>query len=312
MSAVDEIKSRWSLDGMANHLGLHIPERGKFCSPFRADENPSCERFGEVIKDRSTGETFDVIAIYAEVKGLSNADAIRQLRETVPSISNRPKPRPEPHKLIVPPLSYSFANGATVAASRGLSHEAVEFAALWLGTLGFADVCGHRSWVLTDASNRNAEARRFDGKLYPAFGDLGERKSHTLRGSCKAWPLGMVPPKLTVPPGLPVMLVEGGPDYLAACDVLMKSPRDYIPISMLGSGLAIHAEALPFFSGRRVLIAAHPDKAGQEAAKKWKAQLISAGADVRAKQLQGGDLNDLVEKHGAKPLAEEMKHELFN
>ena len=33
MSAVDQIKGRWSLDGMANHLGLHIPERGKFCLP---------------------------------------------------------------------------------------------------------------------------------------------------------------------------------------------------------------------------------------------------------------------------------------
>ena len=81
---------------------------------------------------------------------------------------------------------------------------------------------------------------------------------------------------------------------------------------MLGSGSGISPDALPFFIGRRVLILAHPDDAGQAAAKKWKSQLINAGADARAKQLIGGDLNDLVSKHGAEPLAEEMQHELFN
>ena len=307
MSAVDEIKGRWSLDGMANHLGLHIPERGKFCSPFRADENPSCERYGETIKDRSTGETFDVIAVFAEAKGLSNADAIRQLRETVPSLASRPKPRPEPHTLTVPSLEYTTAEAQQLADLRGLSLEGIEFAAVGLGSLGFAQVAGHRSWVLTDASNRVAEGRRLDGEKYPARFSLGERKSHTLRGSCKSWPLGINPHKLSVLPGLPVMLVEGGPDYLAACDVLIQSAKEFLPVAMLGAGQSIHAEALPFFRGRHVLILAHPDEAGQTAAKKWKSQLISAGADVSAKQLQGGDLNDLVKLHGAAAIAQEVQ-----
>jgi len=116
----------------------------------------------------------------------------------------------------------------------------------------------------------------------------------------------MALPKLTVPQGFPVVLVEGSPDYLAACDVSFHAKREFLPVAILGAGQAIHAEALPFFKGRTVLILGHPDEAGLTAAKKWKAQLRGAGAIPTAKQLQGGDINDLVQEKGAKAVAEEL------
>jgi len=179
----------------------------------------------------------------------------------------------------------------------------------FLGTLGFADVAGFPCWILTDADRRLAEARRLDGEMFPAIGNLGERKSHTLRGSCKSWPLGMNPPGITVPPGLPVWLVEGGPDYLAACDVLMQSAREFLPVAMMGAGQNIHAEALPFFQDREVRILAHPDESGLAAAKNWHKQLAAVGARPRADQLQGGDLNDLVKLHGAEAVATLLRNE---
>ena len=308
MSAVDQIKANWSLDAMANQLGLHIPERGKFCSPFRADENPSCERFGETIKDRSTGETFDVIDIYAEVKGLSNADAIKELRETVPSIASKPKPKPEPFKLVIPPLHYSVAEAEQVAKIRRLSLPGVDFAGFF-GTIGFGIVAGFDCWILSDGDGKLAEARRMDGEKFPAVGSLGERKSHTLRGSRKSWPLGMNPPGIKVPEKLPVWLVEGGPDYLAACDVLVHSKKEFLPVAMMGAGQSIHADALPFFRGRHVRILGHPGEAGLKAAKTWRRQLMAAGATVRAQQLDGYDLNELVTLHGAEAVAKDLNDE---
>ena len=308
MSAVDQIKAKWSLDAMLAHCGYSIPAKGRFHSLFRQDEHPSCERYGETIKDRSTGETFDVIAIYAWWKGISNADAIKELRETVPSIASKPRSKPEPFKLIIPPIHYSVDEADLVAKIRGLSLSGVDFAG-FLGTLGFGKVAGFDCWILTDADGKLAEARRMDAEKFPAVGSLGERKSHTLRGSCKSWPLGMNPPGIKVPEKLPVWLVEGGPDYLAACDVLVHSKKEFLPVAMLGAGQSIHADALPFFRGRHVRILGHPGEAGLKAAKTWRKQLMGAGATVRAQQLDGYDLNELVTLKGAEIVATLFENE---
>jgi hypothetical protein len=165
-------------------------------------------------------------------------------------------------------------------------------------------VLGFRCWILTDEANRIAEARRLDGEPFPALGSLDERKSHTLRGSNKSWPVGMKPPKVKrIPDNLPVVLVEGGPDYLAACDLLGAVERDFLPIAMLGAGQSIHPEGLSFFKGKNVTILAHPDDAGVEAARRWGAQISASGGAPRAIQLEGGDLCDLVARDGAEAIA---------
>lgn len=301
MSTVDEIKARWPLTAMLARCNITVPPRGKFHSPFRPDQNPSCEIYGETIRDRSTGESFDSIRVYAEHKGIGNSEAIKQLAGELPG--REPKPKSQVHTLVIPPLHYSNNEAYTLSDLRGLSMPAIEFAAVILGTLGFGEVAGFSCWILSDGDRRLAEARRMDGENFPAVKTLGERKSHTLRGSCKSWPIGMNPPKCKVPPGLPVWIVEGGPDYLAACDVLMSSAREFLPVAMMGAGQNIHSEALPFFRGRDVRILAHPDEAGLAAAKNWLRQLAAAGARPQAIQLQGGDLNDLVKLHGAETVA---------
>jgi hypothetical protein len=84
MITVDQIKARWPLASMLARCNIQVSPRGKFPSPFRPDQTPSCEIYGETIKDRSTGDTFDAIAIYAEHKGLSNSDAIKALAAELP------------------------------------------------------------------------------------------------------------------------------------------------------------------------------------------------------------------------------------
>ncbi|HXM29985.1 MAG TPA: hypothetical protein VN957_28430, partial [Chthoniobacterales bacterium] len=68
-----------------------------------------------------------------------------------------------------------------------------------LGTLRVGEVCGYLSWVLLDASGLCAEGRRLNRRPYPEIAydkiQLGERKAHTLRGSRKDRPVGILPAK---------------------------------------------------------------------------------------------------------------------
>ena len=166
-------------------------------------------------------------------------------------------------------------------------------------TLVFARVCEEDCWILTDASNRCAEARGIDGKPFPAIATLSKRKGHSLRGSSKSWPVGLLPPgfeeswlKEHV---RKILLVEGGPDYLAACQLIAESSdENVLPVAMMGASATISQDALHYFAGRRVTIAGHPDKAGRDAALRWALQIRDAGGLARPVALKNGDLCDIV------------------
>ena len=305
MTTVDSILERWPLRSMLARLSISTPARGKFCNPFRPDNNPSCEVWKETIRDRTSGESYDSIKCFAEAKGLTNSEAIKQLAAELPGRTPRHE-APERQSLALPVLSYSEEQAGNLAAMRAIGIEGPTTAGLTYGTLGFGKVCGFDCWILTDGSKRIAEARRTDGEKFPAIGNLSERKSHTLKGSCKSWPLG-ISPKVTVPPLFPVVLVEGGADYLAACELAFHAKREFLPVAMLGAGQSIHLDALAFFKGREIRILGHPDQAGLDAAKRWAGQFKQAGATPHAEQLDGGDLNDLVTLHGGQAVATFLK-----
>jgi hypothetical protein len=296
MSTVDLILQRWPLEAMLARCSISIPSKGKFCSPFRPDNSPSCERYKETIKDWSTGTSYDSIAVFAEHKGISNNDAIRQLAAELPG--RQPKPTPKKKELVIPPLSYSEEQAEALAKLRGISHEGVALASS-LGALWFGKVLGYDCWILTDGSTI-AEARRMDGKKFPAVGSLGARKSHTLGGSRKGSPIGLVQKigGAKARKKLPIALVEGGPDYLALCSILCDYEA-YLPVCMLGASSDISPEALTQFAGKTVWIIGHPDHSGKQAVERWGRQLQGVGCTVRGRQLQQMDLNDTLIKHGA-------------
>jgi hypothetical protein len=105
------------------------------------------------------------------------------------------------------------------------------------------------------------------------------------------------------------MLVEGGPDYLAALHFILRSKRhDILPVAMLGSGAGnneIHVEAMRLLTGKRVRVYPHNDRnnAGAKAAQSWGDQLHKIGCQVdffsfRQVRIADGstikDLNDLA------------------
>jgi hypothetical protein len=177
-----------------------------------------------------------------------------------------------------------------------------------LRVLRVGRVCGCDCWIVTDEARRIAEGRRIDGKAFAAVGNLGERKAHTVKGSVKSWPAGLrpriAPDRLRA---VPLVLVEGGPDLLAAYAVLARlsmNARDVHPVALLGTSASIAPDALTAMAGRVVVILAHGDDPGREASRRWAKQLSGAGCRVTLRNLPDGkDLADLLTEHAAADLA---------
>ncbi|NDF00155.1 MAG: hypothetical protein EB034_18050, partial [Verrucomicrobia bacterium] len=258
----------------------------------------------------------DAVDFYQHASGLPHAEACRAFIKLaggspMPTAPRPPRPKPADaegeqaqkrktwppfespltgdddtaHRAIVPlaKLRHVSVEGVTLMAARGL---------LWFGAWKDSP-----AWIVTDGERVNAQARRMDGQPWPGI----KAKAQTLPGSRAAWPVGA---RESLP--LPfVLLVEGGPDLLAAHHWIHAHQRevDVAAVAMLGASNSIHADALPLFAGKRIRIMAHTDEAGHAAAIRWKAQLDSVGARVDAADFAGllmadgtpaKDLNDLT------------------
>jgi hypothetical protein len=322
MTPLEAALDKFSISDVWQLLGLpgEPPERDKSVrSPFRDEKNPSFSIFakGKRWKDHGTGEHGNAIDFLAKARGLSNGDACRELirlagtgfdanggsveiAKNLDAVAERKRVT----SLLPRPLPWDHDMAQRVADNRGLRITAVEFSFLWLGTLSFRYFCNVECWVLGDRSRRCAEARRIDRENFPASSNVPERKSHTFSGADKSWPVGIQPPgfedEWLHENVHKILLVEGGPDYLAACQLIAESPQtdfdNVLPVAMLGASNDIADDALRHFSERQTTIVAHGDDEGCNAAERWKGQIISAaGGAVKIFNLnQGTDLCDAV------------------
>lgn len=167
-----------------------------------------------------------------------------------------------------------------VAELRGWhSHKGLEILSS-RGLLWFADVFDSGAvwpaWLITDSSRRNAQARTFDGALWPKY----QCKAKSLPGTDPSWPIGAS----DIGNRPIVLFCEGQPDFCAALLVAWYEVPEIIekvaPVCMVGAGNNINADALHLFAGKRIRIPIHNDSEGQglTAARRWKGQLEAAGA----------------------------------
>ena len=171
---------------------------------------------------------------------------------------------------------------ATVAALRGwTSFAGLELLTrrglLWFGMV-WDDGREWPAWIVTDASRRNAQARKF---VDDRWHGIGKKKAKSLPDSEGSWPIGAV----DIGDRPLVLLCEGQPDFCAALLVAWwewdgVGLGSVAPVCMTGAGNPIHVEALPMFAGKHVRIAIHDDAEGVEAARRWADQLYRAGAKV--------------------------------
>lgn len=285
------LKERLRIPEVWERLGLPGTPALSCRSPFRRDNKPSFSVYdeGRRWKDHSTGEGGDVIDFIAIACNVDSKAATQRFLAMagVPVDILPAPPRASIHRpgvLCLPPLRRGTpAELEAVAQSRRIHSQAVALAQS-MGTVMFSEVCGFPCWLLTDAARRIAEARRINGKPFPVVGTLGERKAHTIKGSCKAWPAGVAVLR-ELSAFRAIMLVEGGPDYLAALHFVYEAQAwDILPVAMLGrsAGAHIAPEALALLRGRRVRIYPHADAdgGGETSAHQWCAQLQAAGCQV--------------------------------
>jgi CHC2 zinc finger len=324
----DSIKARHPLGEYCQKRGVELHRSGPsgelvgLC-PLHQEKTPSFHVYTDDDHYHcfGCGAHGDVTDLEQALSGGTRAEAADRLgAERLQNIEKLPRGPKLKEKAEAPPPNLSGLRKATraelqqIADSRNIDLRAVE-SAQDLGTLRVGEVCGYPSWVLLDASGLCAEARRLNRKPYPAIAngkvELGERKAHTLRGSRKDWPVGILPAAEYRKGFESILLVEGGPDYLAALHfALRRQKKGILPVAILGRGQGLrglHPDALEHFRDRRVRIVPHddPDGGSYQSALRWAKQLRDIGAEVdffhlRNLQTSTGkvkDLNNCCEIH---------------
>jgi hypothetical protein len=273
-SELDAAKERLRIPELWHLLGCP-GEPGRNCqAPYREDRKPSLSIYAGGLrwKDFATGEGGDAIDFLGKVVGVTNGEAVRQFLERAngvvqmaPQRKLMPKHRPQPDfRMLRAGRPWELAR---VAATRNIYLKAAEVAHD-MGTLRFGLVCKRPSWIVTDSSGLCAEARRLDGRPYPALGTVfAERKAHTLRHSRKNWPVGILPAAAYRKSFDVIALVEGGPDFLAVNHFALEHHRlGILPVAILGRGVCnhgLHHDSLEHLSGTRVRIFPHDDPDGR-------------------------------------------------
>lgn len=236
---------------------------------------------------------------------LADGERAPAYRPPRPGPAAEPTPRPLPD-----PTGFGIGTKEQVqrlADARPYHREGLEWASE-RGVLVFGAWRGFDCYGLSDTSGRVLEVRRMDGEPFPAVPGtaLGERKSHAVKGSQKAWPLGILEAR-DCPA---IALLEGLPDFLTAHYVALweqasqhdRRDAQCAPVGMLSASPSIPADALPFFKEKFVRIFPHSEGAGLKGAVKWQSQLLAAGAarvdvfDFSAyRKADGSPVNDFWE-----------------
>jgi hypothetical protein len=307
-SQIERIKAELSIAAAWRILGLRGRPARQCRSPFREDKCASFsvyqEKGWERWWDHGQAQGGDVVDLWARAKGISVKEAVAEILDLSPARSSHAKaPNIPPQRVSKPegirwPPDIRAPLGAecrALAALRGLDPGAFDLAGQ-LGTLKVATVYSQKCWIITDANQRCAEARRFDGQLFP-----NGKKGFCLPGSKKDLPLGV---KTSNPAfdqlGL-LLLVEGMPDYFAALQLAMISEINFRPIAILGAGLTTFSDAQQYLAQKKILIICHNDPQGQAALPKWIKALYSSGAQSVVSQalpLMHDDLNDFLKDSG--------------
>ena len=226
--------------------------------PFHPDRTASFSiyRQGQRWKCFAGCGSGDAVGLLAKATGLTNREAFHKALELASGGSIQAAftplaatPEPKPGNPVLPADLHrgSPLELRRVASLRGLSLAGVELASA-RGLLRFGRVCGLPCWIVIDAARILAQARRMDGQPFPAFGPQAARKAHTLKGSRQSWPLGI----REAADASTLLLVEGGPDLLAACHfiVLANRERELAAVAILGAGNRLPADALALFKGK--------------------------------------------------------------
>jgi hypothetical protein len=300
--SIDEIKAQLSIPDAARLLGMNW-QAGKSCvSPFRPDKHPSFSVFaeGRRFRDHANGDSGTVLDFIQKALDVPLKEAIQWAREKcggvvlpVPFAAVAAMKKPAGDAKAKPPPKLRPAQAGeleALAKLRGFKVETLAEAQR-RGLLAFASVWGRVAWCVCDPGGRIAEGRRLDGLPWEAYGSMPARKCHAWGGQ-KSWPVNLEEAAQCSK----LALVEGGPDALAALEIMRREGASGVDVvALLGAAnTRLDAAAVPFFKGKIVRLFPHADEAGQRAAREWALALREAGAAL----VDAFDLRGIVRRDG--------------
>jgi len=314
-SAIEAAKEAFTIGTLWRHYGLRGKPGASCCCPFHDNTNtPAFSVFAEGMAFKchagcGQGDAINFIALAEQIDPRSATKRLLELHQGAPfvtpatpatSASKASERRPEFSGSLGSPEDLQRLHSL-----RGIPLEGIALA-LERGLLRFGDHQGCRCWFACDGPRRNIQARRLDGLAFSKNGQ--DLKALSLPGSKASHPIGITE-SLSYPN---ILMVEGGPDILAAAALICLGARqqDSSVVGILGVGHRIPNELLHQFETKRVRIFAHNDTAGLQAATRWKCQLQKVGTKVDTVALQrlclpdgkpAKDLNDLFLSNQTRP-----------
>jgi len=277
---LSEAKHRLSIHQLWTHFQLPGKAMKSCRCPWRPDHHPSFSVFanGTKWKDHGTGEAGDALDFFQRVSGLSQPDACCEFLRMASGgyISASCFSQTSPQRPIIAPPALSLGaepHWEALARTRAVAMLAVELA-VERGLVQFGVFRGRNAWFVTDSSRRVVQARRLDGDRWWPNGP----KAMNLLGGTASWPVGVA----DIESFSRIIMVEGGPDLLAAFHFLLLAGRhlDVTVVAMLGASNGIHPDAIGLFCSKHVRIVPHRDAVGADASTRWRRQLGLAGANV--------------------------------
>jgi hypothetical protein len=308
MTDIGEFIRTLDADRVWAALGLKgCPSRSCQC-PFHDDRNASFSVRPSRVDQRFIWKCYagcgqgDLLDLWVKATGMSKSDALRELRKASlgrvmpPPLKHHPKLKDECFK---PYNMGDFGESKDIAALsklRGIPVDALNLA-IERGILRFGSRGSGRTWLIRDFEGWAVsvrplkEARWRNGQKVELERD--SRADHMIGRS-------------HVPEAELVFVCEGGPDLLAAHEVILRlesermASRELVAaVAMLSAGVMPTGTSCEAMKDKDVVIWAHSDPQGLKAAESWSGlfqPFARAVHIIQAADLVPGmkDLNDVI------------------
>jgi len=294
---IADFMRRLDVDRVWAALGLKgVPAKSCFC-PFHEDRNASFSVYPSSIDQRSMWKCHsgcgggDLLDLWVKATGLSKGDALRELRKaSLGRVAPPPlKPKVEmPDKWYKPHDRSDFGEAKDIAALsklRGIKVDALNLA-IERGVLRFGKRGDGRTWLIRDFEGWAVSVRPLkeahwkNGKKVEL--EPGSKANHLIGRS-------------HIPDAELVFVCEGGPDLLAAHEVILRlesegmASRELVAaVAMLSAGVLPSKSSCEAMKDKDVVIWAHSDPQGLKAAESWSGLFQPFARAVHA--IQGADL----------------------
>lgn len=294
---------------VARAYGMEVRERGLSRCVFHDDHTPSLsvtpsgKHGADLFNCFGCGAAGDVVGFMARLVGIDRRNAVKALLKDYAVYDYVMPPVRQPEAVQpVDVASYSLDEGEAcdfemLSRLRGISVPALKLAA-GRGLLRFGCYARERAWVVVDPTGSNLQFRPLRPGLW-----FGKHKALSAKGASTKSPLGMG----RLSQADQVHIVEGGPDLLAAHQVMLwmhgPTPDRVAAVAFLGASVDPSRGECEQFEGKHIVIWAHADKSGMDSAER-KLELLyphvrSASVLLASEVLPGAkDLNDIVSSPG--------------